>query len=336
MPLWVVRAGKHGEQEEAAVKEGLVCHAWNELPDYSACHSKHELRALYVEAYPHETERQVISGVSQTWRFAHEIQKGNLVALPLKKEAAFEFGWVTGDYEYKAVAPNVKHIRAVKWIKAVPRSGIPQDILISMNSSLTVFGVSRNDAEARLSPILAPPTGASAELEVGAEPGDREAIDVEETARDGIIKFIQCRFKGHDLTRLVEAVLKAQGYATKMSPPGPDAGVDIFAGSGPFGMDQPRLCVQVKSGNNPEGQGTFNELLGAVSKFDSEQGLLVSWGGFTNPVKLDARKHFFKIRLWNQGDLVSALVQNYERLDDEIKAELPLKRIWAVVDEDID
>jgi predicted Mrr-cat superfamily restriction endonuclease len=28
---------------------------------------------------------------------------------------------------------------------------------------------------------------------------------------------------------------------------------------------------------------------------------------------------------------VDAILENYERLDDEIKAELPLKRIWVVV-----
>jgi len=64
------------------------------------------------------------------------------------------------------------------------------------------------------------------------------------------------------------------------------------------------------------------------------QGLLVSWGGFAKPVRPDARKGFFKIRLWDQGDLVNAVLQNYERLDDEIKAELPLKRIWVIVNDE--
>ena len=52
----------------------------------------------------------------------------------------------------------------------------------------------------------------------------------------------------------------------------------------------------------------------------------MSWGGFTKPVKQDSKKEFFKIRLWDQGDVVDAILQNYERLDDEIKAELPLKQ----------
>jgi restriction system protein len=340
MSLWVVRAGRYGEQEETAVKEHLVCHAWNELPDYSTYRTKDELQVLYKATYPQETEKQVISRLGQVWRFAHEIQKGDLVALPLKTESAFAFGRITGEYQYKTVAPNVTHIRSVEWVKTVPRSVFPKDILFSMNSALTVFKVYRNDAENRVDKILAlTPSGpelttenAEAEIEDIAED---DAVDLEETARDEILKFIQAEFKGHGLANLVAAVLRAQGYKTKVSPPGPDGGVDILAGSGSLGFDQPRLCVQVKSGSGQEGQSTFNELRGVMSKFDSEQGLLVSWGGFTKPVNLDARNDFFKVRLWDQGDVVDAVLQNYERLDDEIKAELPLKRIWVMVkDED--
>ena len=339
MSLWVVRAGRHGEQQETAVKERIVCHAWNDLPDYSAFRTKDDLRPLYNETYPRESEKQIISGLGQVWRFAREIQKGDLVALPLKTESAFAFGRITGEYQYKKVAPNVMHIRSVEWLKTVPRSVFPKDILFSMNSALTVFKVYRNDAENRvnkiltLAPLVSEVATENAEAEIEGL-ADGETVNLEETARDEILKFIQANFKDHDLARLVNAVLRAQGYKTEVSPPGPDGGVDILAGSGSLGFDQPRLCVQVKSGSGAEGQKTFNELLGVVSKFASQQGLLVSWGGFTNPVKLDARKDFFRIRLWDQGDVVDAVLQNYERLDDEIKAELPLKRIWVMVNDD--
>jgi restriction system protein len=162
MALWVVRAGRRGEQQETALNERLVCHAWNELPDYSGYKSKEELRQLYVQTYPQESEKQVISGLGQVWRFAREIQKGDLVALPLRTESSFAFGRVTGDYQYKLVASNVMHIRRVEWLKTVPRSRFPKDILFSMNSALTLFKVTRNDAENRVRAILdapSPPAG---------------------------------------------------------------------------------------------------------------------------------------------------------------------------------
>jgi len=341
MSLWVVRAGKHGEQEETAVKENLVCHGWNELPDYSYCQTKDELRALYTKTYPHETEKHAAVGLGQVWRFAHEIQKGDLVALPLKTAFAFAFGRVTGDYQYKRVAPNVMHIRKVEWIKTVPRSAFPEQILFSMNSALTIFKVWRNDAENQVNKILgltdAALEVATTSVEQAAESvADDAKVDLEESAQYEILKFIQARFKGHDLARLIDAILRAQGYKTKMSPPGPDGGIDILAGSGPLGLDQPRLCVQVKSGGGKEGQKTLNELRGVMSKCASEQGLLVSWGGFTGPLTTDARNDSFKVRLWDQGDVVDAVLQNYDRLGDEIKAELSLKKIWILVNDDGD
>lgn len=38
--------------------------------------------------------------------------------------------------------------------------------------------------------------------------------------------------------------------------------------------------------------------------------------------------------MWDDKKLISALLENYDRLPDEMQAELPLKRIWAVVPEE--
>lgn len=55
--------------------------------------------------------------------------------------------------------------------------------------------------------------------------------------------YINRKFKGPALARLVDGVLQAQGYVTLNSEPGADGGVDILAGSGPMGFSAPRLCV---------------------------------------------------------------------------------------------
>lgn len=39
---------------------------------------------------------------------------------------------------------------------------------------------------------------------------------------------------------------------------------------------------------------------------------------------------YFKVRLWSQDDLLEAMLSNYEKLDDELKAEVPQRRIWMV------
>jgi len=142
------------------------------------------------------------------------------------------------------------------------------------------------------------------------------------------------RFKGHGLTRLVEAILKAQGYTTYRSPEGADGGADILAGAGPLGFGAPRLCVEVKSENSPIDRPTVDKLLGAVSKFGAQEGLFVSWSGFKTNVQKELAASFFRVRLWSQTELLEALFANYEQLDADLRAELPLKRIWTVATQD--
>jgi restriction system protein len=159
---------------------------------------------------------------------------------------------------------------------------------------------------------------------------DTEDTDLEVLGKDQIGRLISARFKGHDFTRLVEAILNAQGYTTYRSPAGADGGADILAGTGPLGFGSPRLCVEVKSETAPIDRPTVDKLLGAVSKFGADEGLMVSWSGFKPSVFKEMAPSFFKVRLWTQKELLENLFAVYDQLDEDWKAELPLKRIWTV------
>jgi restriction system protein len=113
---------------------------------------------------------------------------------------------------------------------------------------------------------------------------DTEDTDIETVASDQIARLIQAKFAGHGLTRLVDAVLRAQGYTTYVSPEGADGGVDILAGSGPLGFGTPRLCVEVKSEASPIDRPSVDKLLGAMTKFGAQEGLFVSRSGFRKNV----------------------------------------------------
>ncbi|MDX4007983.1 restriction endonuclease [Pseudomonas aeruginosa] len=73
------------------------------------------------------------------------------------------------------------------------------------------------------------------------------------------------------------------------------------------------------------------ERLGAMSKFNASQGLFVAWGGYRSNVQKELASSFFRLRLWNQDDLLEQLFLHYDHLDESIKSELPLKRIWTAV-----
>jgi restriction system protein len=73
-----------------------------------------------------------------------------------------------------------------------------------------------------------------------------------------------------------------------------------------------------------------DKLLGAVSKFGADEGLFVSWSGFKRNVQKELAASFFRVRLWSQKELLEQLFIHYDHLDEDLKTELPLKRIWMV------
>lgn len=156
MSLWMVRAGRHGEQEQGALDNGVVTIGWNELPDLSNIKTREEFSKLYAEVYPDEVanKRKFANQVGQVWRFIHDIQKADLVALPLKTQSAITIGEVKGKYQYKQLADNIKHIIKIKWLKTIPRSVFDQDLLYSFGALSTVCQISRNNAENRVEELL--------------------------------------------------------------------------------------------------------------------------------------------------------------------------------------
>lgn len=341
MAIWLVRAGRHGEYEQKFIQENRVYVTWENLNlNLRQLGQRAELVERMKGIYPDAKHRTILNWSSQVWPFAHEMQPGDLIILPLKSQPAIQVGEITSDYHYQPAGPDpFYHWRSVQWVgEAIPRSNFGQDLLYSFGAFMTICRIQRNNAEERITAMrlggwrpesLA--SVSSSEPSVAEQTEDAaERVDLEALAQDQIAQLIAARFKGHGLTRLVEAILKAQGYVTYPSPEGPDGGVDILAGAGPFGFGNPRLCVEVKSGDIPVDRPTVDKLLGAVTKFGAQEGLFISWSGYKTNVRKELANSFFRVRLWSRKELLEALFANYDRLDDDIKAELPLKRIWTV------
>lgn len=70
-----------------------------------------------------------------------------------------------------------------------------------------------------------------------------------------------------------------------------------------------------------------------MQRVNAKQALLVAWGGFTKDAIQESRNVFFSMRLWDQGALLNEISKHYEQFEDELKAELPLKKIWTLVEE---
>ncbi len=338
MAIWLVRAGSSGEYENKFLSENRIYLTWDDLKqDLSKISDKKELYDLLNHVYPNNKSARIRNWGSQIWPIAKEMKIGDWVILPSKKKAAIHIGEITGDYENTPNAENpYYHYRTVNWFATdIPRSNFDQDILYSLGAFMTICRVSRNDAENRIRKMSKNSWKASQTNAIKTE-GDGEqyegesSFDLEQLARDQIAKFIIRKFQGHGLARLIDAILQAQGYSTFVSPEGPDKGVDILAAPGPLGFGSPRLCVQVKSSDSALDRPTLDQLIGAMQNFSAEQGLLVSWGGFKGSVDKEIPAQFFRVRLWDQNAIINELLQHYDSLDEDIKAEIPLKRMWSL------
>ena len=43
---------------------------------------------------------------------------------------------------------------------------------------------------------------------------------------------------------------------------------------------------------------------------------------------------FFRVGFWDQDALIEQLLEQYEQPDEDLRAELPLKRIWMIASQD--
>lgn len=341
--VYLARAGKSGQDEELALEKQLAVIGFKDVPSLEDARGYDAVFQLVKNTYPDKKVRAVGNLAGQLWTFALTMQKDDIVVLPRKLTSQIAIGRVTGPYAYIQVNSELRHTRPVEWIRTdVPRTAFEQDLLYSFGAFLTVCNISRNDAARRVMAVLEekPDPGPAIQSETppkGSPPSEdqTETIpDLTQMAHDQIVARIQSRFTGHELTRLVDAVLQVDGWVTRVSPPGPDGGVDILAGRGSLGLDGPRLCVQVKSQTNPVDVTVYRTLQGTMQTFNAEQGLLVCWGGYNKAVRQEAKQGHFMVRLWDSSDLVGAIYRNYERLPAEIQAELPLKRVWMLVAEE--
>jgi restriction system protein len=329
--VWTVKGGRHGEREERCLEHSVIGGGWEKIPDLSAVSSKEDLAALCEQAEPGWSAKTRSNYVGQLWSLRERMQDGELVVLPLKTSGTIAVGRVNGPYAYRDdLGDDFKHARSVEWIATeVERDAFDQDLLYSFGAFLTIGRVQRDNAEQRILNAIGAASHPAA-VETGDETPEAEAsIDPAQIAREQIRQYISQTIAGHDLAELVGAIFEARGFTVTVSPPGADGGVDLLMGSGPTGVEAPRVVGQIKTGQADV--DVYRATFGLKESMLADQGLLVAWGGFKGTVRKEARGQHFSMLLWDAEDLIDALLESYEQIRDDIRSRLPLQRTWVLV-----
>lgn len=336
MSIWLFRAGSKGEFENKFLTDNRVYLTWDDLSfDLKSFESKEELYKKLIAHYNVEKEKTAINWASQIWPIAHSMKIGDWIVMPSKINRTIHFGEIKGEYTFDLLQGSpYYHYRDVKWFATdIPRDRFDKDILYSLGAFMTVCRINKNNAENRIKEMYKndwhiPNTKTGIKFDV--DPDDSASIDINEYIFDQISDRIIQKFKGHKMEELIEEILKSKGFTTYRSPEGSDFGVDILASPDTLGFGNPKICVQVKTYDNPVDRPTLDQLIGTMSNYNADYGLLVSWSGFKSSVIKEIPKQFFKVRLWDSKKVIEEIFNNYDRLDDKIKAEIPLKRVWML------
>lgn len=347
MSAWIVRHGRNGEYEDWALKHSRAAVGWDEVGDLTSATTKDQVRTAVDTAFPAGPPMRQVIFTSQLWAFRGAIKPGDLIVMPMKTTQKLALGICTSGYTYLShESHHRRNTVGVEWkVSDVSRAAIQQDLLNTLNGAMTVFQASRNQAEGRLRTVLktgVDPGGADNRgtpenpSEVAGEAVDPTSSITLGAIRDRVTTFLVEHFKEHRLTELVAEILRAEGYVCKVSPPGPDHGVDIIAGRGPLGLDSPTLIVEVKSEPGPVASPVVRGLQGAMSQHRADQGLLVAWGGINGPARREIRADRLTLAVWDGEEIVRRLLDVYDRLPADLRTQIPLTQAWVLNEETTD
>lgn len=322
--LWGIHGGKTGDADSLFLKHGAVALGWPQVGDLSALPDDREaFKALIATTYPEKTPTQVANNAGQLYRFVHEMAVGDLVAYPSKRDRHIHVGRVTGPYRHASKPePGYTHHRPVEWLGDFPRTRFSQGALYEIGSALSFFQI-KNYADEYDAALAGTTVGPAADA---PDEVAREAGEIEQSTRDFVAKRLARELKGHPFAEFVGHLLNVMGYRTRVSPPGPDHGIDIVAYKDALGLEPPIIKVQVKSEEGGISRPEVSQLYGMVEA--GEYGLFVTLGGFKGTAVEFARSKA-NLRIMDGEEVVSLVLRHYDALDPRYKGLLPLRKVYV-------
>ncbi|MGL4325102.1 MAG: restriction endonuclease [Beijerinckiaceae bacterium] len=326
MKTWMVRSGGRGRLYDTFRQRGIVAIGWFEVGDLTHIITRDEMTRLTRAAYPNDPEQAVLNSAGQLLRFRKELKIGDRVITYDPGARRYACGEITGDYEYHRDEDDevLRNQRKVRWLHEKSRDDLSQLARNQLGSTLTLFLIT-DDVSAELwrEETAAAPLHRHKQDFIPTIP-EMTAESLMQPAMDAISDRIAA-LSWNDMQNLVAGLLRAMGYKTEVSAPGPDKGKDIIASPDGFGFQEPRIIVEVKHRRGKMGAPEIRSFLGG--RHTRDKGLYVSTGGFSKEAEFEAERAPIPMKLLDFEGLVAAITAHYHLFDDETKKLLPLRSI---------
>lgn len=328
--VWLVRAGEEGYLIDEFVK-GYVGVGFNRMGDMASIKSQDGMYELYVKSYPDVKEGKIGNAVAMAFKFRSVMQVDDKLLTYDSHRREYLVGTIISDYSY---SPNVikdyPNIRKVKWEGRVSRDSLSVSSRNSLGCISTLFSVNE-DVWKEIQNVMEGKVTINKEEKIIEEKDESEQIREDTVARaHELIKDKILSLDDAEMERLVAAILRALGYRTRVSPKGPDRGVDIFASPDGLGLEEPRIKVEVKHRSNQMGSKEIRSFIAVL--LERDKALYISTGEFSKEAKYEADRSKSPLTLLDLDDLARLIVSHYENFDTEGKALIPLVRVYWPAD----
>ncbi|WP_211825133.1 restriction endonuclease [Kistimonas asteriae] len=328
---WMIRAGEGGRFAESFKDQNCVAIGWNGLGDLNRYPSSDAIRNSYIDQWGNAKPSRTANVVAIARKFRDDIQSGHMVITYSPELRVYHIGEDQGEYQYRNddnLVGEYAHVRMVKWLGDVSRDALSQATRNSLGSTLTMFSLS----DSVISELLAVLNGEQSMQQEDAD-SEETLVQLKDQTIDQSHELIKDKIQSllpDEMEHLAAALLRGMGYRTRVSPKGPDRGVDVFASPDGLGLTQPRIKVEVKHRQGNMGSQAIRSFLGALR--DGDSGLFVSTGGFSREARYEAERATVPVTLIDIDDLASLIVTHYEQFDVEGKTLLPLVKIYWPAD----
>lgn len=323
---WMVRAGRGSELLEDFLDGHRVAIGFLDA-DVSGHLDKGSIRALVQAARPSESPSQIDGAASQLHRFKNTLAKGDMVVTFDTDARIYHVGTIASDYRYMATGAK-RHVRDVKWSAKVSREALTVPTRNSLGSSLTLFAI-EGDARAELAaqatttspPVAQPQEAMAQDFQAYFEETERRAAELIADAFTAI--------SPETMPMVVAALMRATGYHVRMGAAGADRGVDLYASPDPWMVRSPRVKVQVKHREAAMGGPELRNFIGTLQ--DGDTGIYVSTGGFTKDARYEAERSSRPVSLVDRAELIALFLEHYDKLDEDVRSLVPVKRVYLPV-----
>ena len=157
--VWLFRAGRDGEDEEAWSDGDMAFLGFREVGDLTECESQDDVRERVAAAYPDSKTGVITNFTTQLRQFAVDPRLGDFVVMPRKGRATAAIGRIAGHYAYAEVDGSPRHTRRVAWKQlALPKERLGADLVKKLGFAGTVCWLGGKEVAKGIEAILAEET----------------------------------------------------------------------------------------------------------------------------------------------------------------------------------